>query len=101
LDGAYRYIEGNGRNGTSTISAKTKMEQKGKKEDNSEKKQRKEDITVSASHEEWKDLESLITSYRQQCKAMKHFTAKLERLTRFQQRLTQATGWKSPDDYFI
>jgi hypothetical protein len=77
------------------------MRRKEKKETNSEKQPRKEDITIAAPKEEWKDVESLITSYRQQCKAMKHFTAKLERLTHFQQRLTQATGWISPDDYFI
>jgi hypothetical protein len=77
------------------------MSQKDKKEVNGEKQHSDEDITIVASREEWKDVESLITSYRQQCKAMKHFTAKLEWLTRFQQRLTQATGRTSPDDYFI
>ena len=77
------------------------MGQKGKQEENQEQQRGKEDIVIAAPKEEWKDVESLITSYRQQCKAMNHLTAKLERLTRFQQRLTQATGWKPPDDYFI
>jgi hypothetical protein len=80
---------------------KAEMEQQEKKEANGEKQHKKDDITIAAPREEWKDVESLITSYRQQCKAMHHMTPKLERLTRFQQRLTQATGWKSPDDYFI
>jgi hypothetical protein len=80
---------------------KIEMEQEHEQKANDEKHQKKEDILVAAPKEEWKDVESLITSYRQQCKAMHHMTPKLERLTRFQRRLTQATGWKPPDDYFI
>jgi hypothetical protein len=44
-------------------------------------------IAVTATMEEWRDLERLITSYRQQCRAMRRFTAQ--------------SGLKSPDDYFI
>jgi hypothetical protein len=77
------------------------MNQQEKQETNGEKQHSKETITIAAPKEEWKDVESLITSYRQQCKAMHHMTPKLERLTRFQQRLTQATGGICPDDYFI
>jgi hypothetical protein len=77
------------------------MKRKEQQETNGEQQANKQDILVVAPKDEWKDVESLITSYRQQCKAMKHFTARLERLKRFQQRLTQATRGKSPDDYFI
>jgi hypothetical protein len=77
------------------------MRQKDKQTANDGQQHGNEEISIAAPKQEWKDVESLITSYRQQCKAMGHVTAKLERLTRFQRRLTQATGWKSPDDYFI
>ena len=77
------------------------MEQQGNRHSQGGQQERKDVVTVAAPKDEWKDVESLITSYRQQCKAMKHFPSKMERLTRFQRRPTQATGGKSPDDYFI
>jgi hypothetical protein len=58
-------------------------------------------IAVAAPSEEWVALEKLITSYRQQCKAMRHHSLMLAHLNNFQKRLTQATGRKSPDDYMI
>jgi hypothetical protein len=58
-------------------------------------------ITISASKEEWKAVERLITSYRQQCKSMRHHTPMLAHLNRFQERLTKQTGFPCPDDYFI
>jgi hypothetical protein len=58
-------------------------------------------IAVAAPPEEWQALERLITSYRQQCKAMRHHSPMLAHLNDFQRRFTQATGWKSPDDYMI
>jgi hypothetical protein len=76
---------------------KQEYEQKAK----GEKQPGEEDIAIAAPGEEWQAIQQLITSYRQQSRAMKRFTLVLERLTRFQRRLTQATGWKSPDDYFI
>lgn len=61
----------------------------------------KEDVVVTAPLEEWVALEKLITSYRQQCKAMRHYSPMLSHLDSFQKRLTQATGRKSPDDYMV
>jgi hypothetical protein len=61
----------------------------------------KEEIAIAAPPEEWVSLEKLITSYRQQCKAMRHHSPMLAHLDSFQKRLTQATGRKSPDDYMI
>jgi hypothetical protein len=58
-------------------------------------------ITISASKEEWKAVERLITSYRQQSKSMRHHTPMLAHLNRFQERLTKQTGFPCPDDYFI
>jgi hypothetical protein len=51
--------------------------------------------------EEWRDLEWLITSYRQQCRAMRRYSHMLALLNSFQRRFTAQSGLKSPDDYFI
>ena len=58
-------------------------------------------VTISAPKEEWKAVERLITSYRQQSKSMRHHTPVLALLNRFQERLTKQTGFPCPDDYFI
>jgi hypothetical protein len=83
------------------IDGKTKMKQKDRKEDNGEKQANTEDISIAAPPEEWREVERLITSYRKQCRTLRNFSARLEKLDSFQRRLTQTTGWKSPDDYFI
>lgn len=66
-----------------------------------QKQSTKEEVSVAAPMDEWVALEKLITSYRQQCKAMRHRSPMLAHLDSFQKRLTQATGRKSPDDYMI
>ncbi len=68
-----------------------------------EKRPNKEEVvfTISAPKEEWKAVERLITSYRQQSKSMRHHTPMLAHLDRFQERLTKQTGFPCPDDYFI
>jgi hypothetical protein len=66
-----------------------------------QKQSTKEDVSIAAPLEEWVAVEKLITSYRQQCKAMRHYSPMLAHLNNFQKRLTQATGRKSPDDYMI
>jgi hypothetical protein len=58
-------------------------------------------ISISAPLEEWRDLERLITSYRQQSRAMRRYTPMLALLNSFQRRFTEQSGFKSPDDYFI
>jgi hypothetical protein len=77
------------------------MKQKSKQETGGEQQPGKEDISLTAPQEEWREVERLITSYRRQCRALRNFSTQLEKLDSFQRRLTQATGWKSPDDYFI
>jgi hypothetical protein len=77
------------------------MRQKDKQAANDGQQPNKDDISIAAPQEEWREVERLITSYRKQCRAIRNFSARVEKLDSFQHRLTQATGWKSPDDYFI
>lgn len=58
-------------------------------------------IAVTATMEEWRNLERLVTSYRQQCRAMRRYSPMLALLNNFQRRFTTQSGLKSPDDYFI
>jgi hypothetical protein len=58
-------------------------------------------IAITASMEEWQELERLITSYRQQSRAMRRYSHMLALLNSFQRRFTAQSGFKSPDDYFI
>jgi hypothetical protein len=58
-------------------------------------------IAVTATMEEWRNLERLITSYRQQSRAMRRYSPMLALLNSFQRRFTAQSGLKSPDDYFI
>ena len=77
------------------------MNREEEQEAHSKKQPNKDDISIAAPQEEWREVERLITSYRKQCRAIRNFSSRLEKLDNFQRRLTQATGWKSPDDYFI
>ncbi len=58
-------------------------------------------ISITAPLEEWRDLERLVTSYRQQSRAMRRYSSMLVQLNSFQKRFTEQSGFKSPDDYFI
>lgn len=58
-------------------------------------------MPVTAPLEEWVALEQLVTSYRQQSRALHRYTPMLAHLDSLQRRLTGATGRKSPDDYMI
>ena len=58
-------------------------------------------VSIAATKEEWKAVERIVTSYRQQCKKLHRYSPMLSRLDDFQRRFTQQTGFPSPDDYFI
>lgn len=58
-------------------------------------------ISITATIEEWRDLERLVTSYRQQSLTVRRYNAMFALLTSFQRRFTEQSGFKSPDDYFI
>jgi hypothetical protein len=58
-------------------------------------------ISITAPLEEWRTLERLVTSYRQQSRTMRRYSPMLTLLNSFQRRFTEQSGFKSPDDYMI